>query len=307
MRNIKFLNSTELIANQLENENRWATARNYRSTIRSFRKFLTQSTGKSDIDTKRLNHKILYDYQQWLYRRGVKANSSSFYMRILRAAYNKIIGHSAGNQIFQSVYTGIAKTRKRAIEEDTILKINNLEHTKSQQIELARDIFVFSYAMRGMAFVDIAFLRKSDISAGRISYIRRKTSQLLTIKIEPIAQRIIKKYAAQTVDSQFVFPIIKTDDAREAHNQYRKALNQYNRNLLILSKLIDSEIHISSYTARHSWATAARRHNIPLSVISAGMGHTSERTTLIYLDSIETTKIDKANKEILAPLNKKFS
>lgn len=306
MRNIKFLNSTELIANKLDTENRYATARNYRSTIRSFGKFLT-SIGKLDIDAKRLNSKILYDYQQWLHRRGVSANSSSFYMRILRAAYNKILGRNAGSQIFQSVYTGIAKTRKRAIEENIILKISNLEAITTLQTELARDIFLFSYATRGMAFVDIAFLRKSDISAGRISYIRRKTGQPLTIKIEPIAQRIIKKYATQTVDSQFVFPIIRTNDVRAAHYQYRKALNQYNRNLLILSELIDCDIRISSYTARHSWATAARRHNIPLSVISAGMGHTSERTTLIYLDSIETTEIDKANREILAPLNKNFS
>lgn len=74
-----------------------------------------------------------------------------------------------------------------------------------------------------------------------------------------------------------------------------------------LGKLTGENLHLSSYTARHSWATVARKHNVPLSVISAGMGHTSEKTTLIYLDSVENSLIDKANEEILEALCRNVS
>ena len=307
MRNTKFLRSIELLSLRLEAENRFATARHYRSTVRSFRNFLSDSSGNADIGIKQLNANVLCRYEAWLAMRGVRRNSSSFYMRILRASYNKIVATNTATQLFSHVYTGIGKTRKRAVNEGVVLKLNELNLEQSKRLELARDIFLFSYSTIGMAFVDIAFLRKSDISAGRINYVRRKTGQQMTVKLEAIARNIIKKYAAKTADNQRIFPIITSDDAATAYKQYRKALNQYNRNLLKLSELVDDEISISSYTARHSWATAARRHNIPLSVISAGMGHTSEKTTLIYLDSIENSEIDKANKEILAGLSGKNS
>ena len=148
-----------------------------------------------------------------------------------------------------------------------------------------------------MSFVDIAYLKKTDISNGVISYCRRRTGQLMSVRIESCMQYIVNKYKENT--SEYIFPIIKSDDKGEAYKQYRSAINIYNRNLGILSDMIGSGCKLSSYTARHSWATAARKHDVPISVISAGMGHNSETTTQIYLKSIEDNEIDKFNAELI--------
>ena len=109
-------------------------------------------------------------------------------------------------------------------------------------------------------------------------------------------QRIIDKY--ECCSSVYVLPVLRAEDAAEAFAQYQTALNYYNRQLKVLSGLLELDYGLSSYTARHSWATAARNHNIPISVISAGMGHTSERTTQIYLSLLENSVIDTANRQL---------
>ena len=229
-------------------------------------------------------------------------NSISFYMRNLRAIYNKAVKQKIvkKKELFSEVYTGIDKTRKRAVDERLISKLYNLKLDNNDVLTLTRDIFIFSYCMRGMSFVDIAYLKKSDISNGVISYCRRKTGQLMNVRIESCMQCIINKYKENT--SEYIFPIIKSADKGEAYKQYRSAINIYNRNLGVLSDMIGSGCKLSSYTARHSWATAARKHDVPISVISAGMGHSSETTTQIYLKSIEDDVVDRANAEIINKL-----
>lgn len=232
-------------------------------------------------------------------------NSSSFYMRILRAAYNKAVKERLVVQTFpfSEVYTGIAKTAKRAIKEDTILKLQQLDLSGSSALALSRDMFIFSYSTRGMAFVDMAYLKKTDVTGGMITYCRHKTGQLLALRIEPCMKMILERYMSDTWESPYVFPIITSEDPELAYRQYQNGLNYHNQKLKLLGKQIGEKLPLSSYLARHSWATAARNHNVPLSVISAGMGHTSERTTLIYLDSLDNTIIDNANNRILKKLN----
>lgn len=133
-----------------------------------------------------------------------------------------------------------------------------------------------------------------------IRYCRRKTGQLMSVRIEPCVQHIINRYENGNTD--YVFPIISSRESDKAYVQYRSALNVYNRNLVKLSEMIGCSCRLSSYTSRHSWATAARKHNIPISVISAGMGHSSEITTEIYLKSIEDDIVDEANAEIMKML-----
>ena len=103
-------------------------------------------------------------------------------------------------------------------------------------------------------------------------------------------------------NSPYIFPILTSTDASEAYNEYLIGLNMYNRQLGKLSEILKCGCKLTSYTARHSWATAARNHNIPISVISAGMGHSSETTTQIYLKSIEDDVVDRANAEIVNKL-----
>lgn len=143
---------------------------------------------------------------------------------------------------------------------------------------------------------DVAFLRRDDICGDWFSYVRRKTGQRLTVRIEPPMAAIINRYKNEA--GEYVFPIISAD-GQDAYRQYQTALGYHNRKLKQLAEIAGISEKLSTYTARHSWATAARRHNVPLSIISAGLGHSSERTTLIYLDSVENVALDNANHEIL--------
>jgi len=290
----------ETQAARLEANGKLGTARNYRRTLGSFSDFL----GGRDIPFSLVDERLVGQYDDWLRRRGIVRNTVSFYMRILRAVYNKAVKEDIVPQAdpFRYVYTGVDHTCKRAVGEDVVVRLRRLDLTHSPSLALARDIFIFSYCTRGMAFVDIAFLRNQDIVGDTIRYVRRKTGQRLVIRIEPCIAKLIGRYAGAGRISGYVFPLLSSDDPVRAFSQYRTALDYYNRRLKKLSGLLGLEVPLSSYTSRHTWATAARNHNIPLSVISAGMGHASEKTTQIYLASLENSVIDQANRSLIASL-----
>ncbi len=302
------------------------TAKNYEKTMNSFGTFIRQkmvllsdggacirpnrsaSVGKrgaKDIPFSRMSGEIIMEYEHWLYSRGCVRNSSSFYMRNLRAVFNRAVevGIAPECNPFRQVYTGVDRTRKRAVDEDFIIRLQCMDLHRSAPLALARDLFIFSYCTRGMAFVDVAFLRKCDINDGVISYIRRKTGQRLTVRLEPCMEKIICRYACETVSSRYVFPIITSADPEIAYQQYRIALNYHNRKLKRLTAMLGTDLNLSTYTARHTWATTARNSNIPISVISAGMGHSSEKTTQIYLAALDNSVIDQANRGIVGKLN----
>ena len=283
---------------QLRATNRLGTAKNYEKTMCSFAEFL----GDVYLPLSALTEQVITDYNAFLVQRGLVRNSVSFYMRVLRAIYNKAVRQKLIEQQypFTEVYTGIDRTRKRAVPESTIAQLHRLDLEAGSPLALSRDMFIFSYCTRGMAFVDIAYLRKSNLQNGMICYARRKTGQLLSVRIEPSIQRIIDRYADS--DSPYVFPILTSLDATEAYEQYKVALNTHNRLLGRLSEILGCGCKLTSYTSRHSWATAARNHNVPISVISQGMGHTSEQTTQIYLTMLENSVIDDANKGIIGRL-----
>lgn len=283
---------------QLESENRLGTARNYHSTLLSFSQFLKDK----DIPFELFTETLVYEYNAYLKQRGIVRNSISFYMRVLRSIYNKAqkLHYVNGwEQPFQNVYTGIDRTRKRAIDEKRIAEIYRLKLPRFSHLDLARDLFIFSYCTRGMAFIDIIHLKKINLQEGMICYHRQKTSQPLYIKVEQSIQKIIEKYAEKTRNSPYLFPILKGDSEEMDYKRYQKALNRQNRLLKKIGNMLSENCILTSYVARHSWATAARNHNIPLSVISAGLGHTSEKTTLIYLSALENSRIDSANLEII--------
>ncbi len=280
---------------KLKNDNRRGTARNYSKTLKSLKAFMKNTDSTFNIVTEQ----FVESYNTFLIQRGVVRNTISFYMRIFRSVYNKAVTQKIIEQTFpfKNVYTGVDRTRKRAVTETVISQFLSIDLKKSKALQFARDLFIFSFYARGMAFVDIVYLKKSNIQNGYITYVRHKTGQELTIRIETRLQNIINQYEKK--DSPYLFPILNTEDENKAYSQYEIALNYYNRQLKRLSKLLEPNINLSSYTPRHTWATTARNKNVPLSIISAGMGHSSEKTTLIYLTKIDNSIIDEVNKAII--------
>lgn len=302
---VSFLSYVEGLISSLEKEGQLSTARNLQRTLSSFSTFLNGE----DIPFNQLDEELALNYEQWLADRKLAKNSSSFYMRNLRSAYNKAVAQHLVEQAhpFEEVYTGVDHTCKRAVGEDVIARLQDLNLESCKPLAFTRDLFLFSYCTRGMSFIDIAFLQKENIKGGILSYVRHKTRQRLNIRIEPCIDEIIKRYEIVTKESPYIFPIITSTQQEKAYQEYQTALGYHNRKLKRLGKLIGENLSLSTYTPRHSWATAARNHNVPLYVISAGMGHTSEKTTLIYLNSVENSVIDEANEGILATLNSSIS
>jgi integrase len=187
---------------------------------------------------------------------------------------------------------------KRAIPIKAIKELKELDLSLKSSLDFARDMFLFSFYTRGMSFVDMTYLKKSDLKSGILTYRRRKTGQQLTIKWEKCMEEIIAKYPQSQTD--FLLPIIKKQG--DERRQYDNALHLVNYHLKELSTMLKLQRPLTMYVARHSWASAAKAKNIPLSVISEGMGHDSEATTQIYLASLETSVVDKANKMILGLL-----
>ncbi len=277
------------------------TARNYQKAYNSIFTYLHNT----DIPLYAIRESFIEGYNAYLQQREIVRNSISFYMRILRAIYNKAARQRLveQNNPFIAVYTGIDKTRKRAVDEQIIMKLCSLNLSGEHKLEFVRDLFIFSYCTRGMSFVDMAYLKTSNIKGNNIVYIRHKTKQQLQIKIESKVQGIISKYA-KSATFPYVLPILTTSDPQKAFTQYQSALSYYNKLLKKISVMLQLETSLTSYTARHSWASVARNYNIPISVISAGMGHTSDKTTQIYLTSLENASIDMANHKIISRLGK---
>lgn len=268
-------------------------ASNYCCALSSFRRFREDA----DLLFSELNDEMMVDYEAWLRRSGICKNTSSCYLRNLRATYNRAVKEDIVTQChpFRYVYTGIDKTMKRAISLPDLKRIKELDLSSSPCQERARDFFLFSFYTRGMSFVDMAYIQKSDLSHGILTYRRRKTDQLLSVKWENKMQQIVSKY--ETKDSSYLLPIIRHPE--NAYREYRNASRQINIHLRKIGEQLQLPIPLTMYVARHTWASVARHKNISTSIISEAMGHNSEETTRIYLSSLDTTHIDKANKLIL--------
>lgn len=256
---------------------------------------------RDDILLDQMDSSLMVEYESHLKADGVCPNSSSFYMRGLRAIYNRAVdkGLTVQRNPFKYVYTGIDKTVKRAIPLETVRMIRDLDLMQEPPLDLARDLFMFSFYTRGMSFIDMAFLKKSDLKNGILSYRRQKTGQQLFIKWEKPMQEIVNKY--NTTETPYLLPIIG-DMKQDGRKQYKSAFHRINRHLKRVGKQIGLAIPLTTYVARHGWASIARSKNIPISIISEAMGHDSEKTTLIYLASLDTSAVDKANSIILKSL-----
>lgn len=288
----------EQIIKELEDNRQISTAANYKSTLKSFKRF---RNGKN-IALSKINDKVIQQYEAYLKNEGIKMNTVSFYMRVMRAVYNRAVedGLAAEKQLFKNVYTGIDKTEKRAVPLQTIKAIKEL-YMPSRALHFARDMFLFSFYTRGMSFVDMAYLKKTDLDNGILTYKRRKTKQQLSIKWEKCMQDIVNKWPSY---NEYLLPII-TIAGKDERTQYKSCQKNVNQQLRKISKMLKMRKGITMYVARHSWASIAKNMNIPLGVISDSMGHTSLKTTQIYLSAIDMDIINKANLKIIKRIEKR--
>lgn len=272
------------------------TAEAYCSAINSIKCFL-----KNDIPFSDITKSLLKDYEVFLIEKGVTLNTVSFYMRILRAVYNRAVDNelTEDKHPFRCVYTGIGKTAKRAVSIEVLQKIREFK-TNDKEMEFARDMFLFSFYAHGMSFIDIAYLRLSDIKDGVLSYHRKKTGQLLSMEWSKELIEIHEKWKISNND--YLLPIIKKQNGKE-RNQFRYVQYKVNYNLSKLGKIMELNRNLTMYVARHSWASIAHKLDIPLYIISRGLGHDSEKTTRIYLNDINTQEVDNANNKIIGALN----
>ena len=275
---------------------RQGTARTYGNAYRRFKAF------REDVDLTfdELTPDMIACYEAWLIDKRLKQNSIRCYLRTLNTLLCKAVEEGLLNNtnLFSHVRLSYVKTTKRAISEKELKVIANLQLPENSTMALARDIFMFSFYMRGMPFVDIAYLRKSDLRNGMWTYCRRKTNQCLMVEWEKAQQKILDRYAHQMVGCSYLFPIITKEDGTE-YQQYQRMQININRALKKIGEMAELKMPLTTYVARHTWASVARDMNIPIAVISEGMGHNSIRTTQVYLNSIDMSRINEANKRII--------
>lgn len=290
-------NFMESIIAKLKQNGKVRTSETYKSTLNSFKKFRNDE----DIMLDCITSGIMEDYEAWHKNRGVAPNTISFYTRILRAVYNRAVEDEIieNRNPFRHVYTGVDKTVKRALPLTIIKKIKSLDLSLTPTLDFARDMFMMSFFLRGMSFIDMAFLKKTDLKNGYVTYRRRKTGQQLIIEWTKEMQMILDKYPENKSD--YLLPVIRNPGLNERCT-YRNTGYNINHSLKRIAGMVGVTIPLTLYVARHSWASAAKAKGIPLSVISEGMGHDSEATTQIYLASLDTSVVDKANSLILKSL-----
>ena len=210
-----FIHFMKDVITQLKRLGKAQTAENYAATLNSFMRFRNSNNILSD----EISSDLIMEYEAYLKGNGITLNTISFYMRILRAVYNRIVEKGLTQQRFpfKHVYTGIDKTMKRAISLKEIKRIKMLHLSAKPSLKFARDMFMFSFYTRGMSFIDMAYLKQSDLKNNILSYRRKKTGQQFFIKWEKCMQEIVCQYTA--TGTGFLLPIIRT--VGNERQQYR--------------------------------------------------------------------------------------
>ena len=278
---------------------RLGTAKTYRDALMSFSCF----RNGEDLTIDALDAETMNLYEAWLKGRGVKRNSSSCYLRTLRTLYRKAVetGLTTDKHIFRHVFTGFAKTAKRAIPLGSLRAIRQLQLSEGSAIAFARDLFMLIVYLQGISFVDLAYLKKDDIRNGQLHYSRKKTGQELTIGWESVMQDIVDNYIHLTKGSPYLLPIITKTDGTE-RRQYERMEHKVNYYLKKIGTMVGLQASLTTYTGRHTWASILRDMGTSLSVISNGLGHESLKTTQIYLSSIDMEGVVKANRKMIGKI-----
>ena len=301
MKSRQFTPFMESVIVTLQESGKLGTAHIYRSTLRA----LNHYCGGRPLPFSGLTASWLKGFEGYLRRRNCKWNTVSTYMRVLRAVYNRALSRGLAPYVplqFRDVYTGTRADRKRSIAGDELPAVFSRKKPYaglSSELQRTYGLFVLMFLLRGMPFVDLAYLRKCDLSEGRIMYRRRKTGRLLSVRLTPVALRLIARYGNTDPSSPYLFPILRSSSPEEAYSEYRRALRGFNRRLRILGLRLGLNSTLSTYCARHTWATVAYHSEIHPGIISEAMGHSSITVTETYLKPFNDMKIDEANAKVV--------
>lgn len=299
---ISFPDYVQGLAKGLEHEGRYPASQSYSTLHRSLREFAQPNS----LEFADIVPATIKKYERWLYDRGCCRNTVSLYMRLMRsicrqAAAAEMMEYT--DALFARVFTGYDPSDKRAVSADIFSELIALDLTHNPGLAFARDLFLLSFYLRGIPFIDLAHLRRGDIRNGVLHYRRSKTGQPLAVTLEVWAMEIIRRYETQMPDSPFLLPIIKRPQGGDEQKQYDSALRLYNKRLRKLASLLKVTGKLTSYVARHSWATLAYHDGIPVSEISAGLSHTSEHVTYAYLESFSADALADINLQVVGLVN----
>ncbi|MDR1632020.1 MAG: site-specific integrase [Dysgonamonadaceae bacterium] len=306
--------SNRLISH-MQSRGQLRTARAYRSSVECLFSF----TRKRILLVEDISPELITRFEQHLKAQGKSLNTISFYMRSLRAIYRKAIEEGLveqkGINPFKTVFTGFSRTPKRALDTTQMQRIQQLsfkhylhqdrqpESPCDRKLYKAWRLFIFCFHARGMCFVDLAYLKKENVRGNSIRYYRKKTGGMIELHIDPLMKSIIESFARDTAHSPYLFPIIRSTGSAQAERlQYETALRRQNLLLKELAKMAGINSPLSTHVARHSWATIAKRENLPLWVISEGLGHSSQKVTHTYLAGFERSRLDRANEIVCAAI-----
>ena len=281
------------------------TAIKYTATRTSLIKF-----HPTKLRFEEINGKFLSDFEVFLHSTGNQSNSIATKFSVLKAIYNKAITDKIflckeNPFVLYKVGKHWTQTRKRAVHKEDIQRLMQAEPpvTRSPYTEFARDIFLFSYFSAGINFKDIATLRYDDMEEDRIFYRRHKTGKSMTCRLHPQAKEIIAKYTrSEAMQEDYIFPILDRCVHRteqQIHNRVHKVLIHINKELREWSKRLELTTNLTTYVARHTYATVLKRSGVSVALISESLGHSDLSTTQIYLDSFENSQIDAAMAHLL--------
>lgn len=237
------------------------------------------------------------DFGSSLRAEGLAVNTVNSYLSSFRALCHTALREGLPGPAcdpFAGLHLKREETAKRALKIAEVNKVMQADYPAEPSLREALDLFIFSYLACGIPFVDLAYLTKKNIVGGEIVYYRHKTGALIRVGITPAMRLLLRKYGQK--GSPYLFPVLSA--GKDGHEAYKAALRKYNSLLVIIGERLHLSVKLTSYVARHSWATEALRQNIPVAVISQAMGHTSEKTTRIYLAQLDQSVLNKANAKI---------
>ena len=301
------------VIGMLKREGKFPAMHVYACTLRSYEKFCAEERYPKNTTASLSMQEIftperLKEYEDWLAGQQSSPNTISTYMRTLQAVYNRWMspGIEGYNPVlFKDVYTKVESRTKRALTAEQMEQLRNTDFsvlTLRQQQVLT--YFLLMFMLRGMPFIDLAHLRKSDLRNRRITYRRHKTGKLMVVDVPPDAMRLLQKYRDKT-DSEYLFPLLHGGlFMEEHHHRYQETLRHFNRELARLMKQLLPGVSVSSYTARHTWATLAYHSGVPVGLISQSLGHSSIRVTMTYLKPFDAEVIDRINKQVISLVKK---
>ena len=273
------------------------TVRAYLSAVNKFIAYY----GDNHVKLTVIDSLLMEDFERSLLKENLSRNTISFYMRNLRSLYNKAVQmHEVKpkkESPFAKVFTGIEKTKKRALSKDDLNKINNLNLFNNKKLQEARNLFLFGFHACGMSFIDMAYLKKKDIRNGVISYRRKKTGRMVEVSITKNLQRLINYFMKKSQGSIYLLPIL-TEDNKDTRLQYENRLRLQNKQLNLIARLCQLAHALTTHVCRHTWASIARNIHTPLALISESLGHSDEKTTSIYLASFDRSVIHKVSEQV---------